>query len=192
VNSISVYEDKKKKTTLIGFLDEIALANQELESDKEKQLKRNSVVLMTMHSAKGLEFPRVYLVGLVEGILPHQRSIQEATGGADQVEEERRLCYVGVTRAEDNLTLSLALSRRKWGKPRPSNASRFLFEMTGQAEKFVPNRPDNSAKSRLAAARGKANAKRKAISNAKKSAKPTTKSAKKPTRKKSPRRTPPT
>ncbi len=155
VNAMSVYEDKKRKTSLMGFLDEIALANQELETDKEKQLKRNSVVLMTMHSAKGLEFPRVYIVGLEEGILPHHRSIKDDTGSDEQVEEERRLCYVGVTRAEDYLTLSLALSRRKWGKPRQTDASRFLFEMTGQAEKFVPNRAAKSPKARLAAARSK-------------------------------------
>lgn len=162
VNAVSVYEDQKKKTSLLGFLDEISLANRELESDKDKQLKKNSVVLMTMHSAKGLEFPRVYMVGMEEGILPHHRSIKEEGGTIDQIEEERRLCYVGVTRAEDHLTLSLALSRRKWGKPRPTDASRFLFEMTGQAERFVPNRAAKSAKSRLDAARRKEAGKRTA------------------------------
>ena len=159
VNALSVYEDQKKKPTLLGFLDEIATANRELESDKDKQLSQNRVVLMTMHSAKGLEFPRVYIVGMEEGILPHHRSIKETDGPNDQIEEERRLCYVGVTRAEDHLTLSLALSRRKWGKPRPTDASRFLFEMTGQAEKFVPNRAAKSVKGRLAEARRKTAAK---------------------------------
>ena len=168
VNALSVYEEKKKKSSLRGFLDDIALANQELESDKEKQLKRNSVALMTMHSAKGLEFPRVYIVGLEEGILPHHRSIKDEESSSDPIEEERRLCYVGVTRAEDHLTLSLALSRRKWGKPRQSDASRFLFEMTGQAEKFVPNRAANSAKARLAAAsRKKSGTKRPGTKNSK-------------------------
>ena len=80
---------------------------------------------------KGLEFPEVYLVGMEEEILPHHRSIK-ADGTA--IDEERRLCYVGVTRAQDRLTMSLALSRRKWGKPRDSFPSRFLFELTGQAE----------------------------------------------------------
>ncbi len=157
VNSMSVYESKKRKSTLTGFLDEIALSNRELESDKEKQLNKNRVVLMTMHSAKGLEFPRVYIVGMEEGILPHHRSIKD-DGPSDQIEEERRLCYVGVTRAEDYLTLSLALSRRKWGKPQQTDASRFLFELTGQAEKFVPNRAAKSAKARLATARRKSGA----------------------------------
>jgi DNA helicase-2/ATP-dependent DNA helicase PcrA len=86
---------------------------------------------MTLHSAKGLEFPEVYLVGMEEGILPHRRAIES---GDDAIDEERRLCYVGATRAQDRLTLSLALSRQKWGKPRPSDPSRFLFELTGQAE----------------------------------------------------------
>ena len=139
VSALADYEESKKKPTLQGFLDEITLANRELESDKDKQLSRNRVVLMTMHSAKGLEFPKVYIVGMEEGILPHQRSL-DAEAGDVAIEEERRLCYVGVTRAQDNLTLSLALSRRRWGKPRPTDASRFLFEMTGQAERFEPGR----------------------------------------------------
>ena len=88
---------------------------------------------MTIHSAKGLEFPEVYLVGLEEGILPHHRSIE---GDEVGVEEERRLCYVAVTRAKERLTLSLALSRLKWGKPHATIPSRFLFELTGQAERF--------------------------------------------------------
>jgi DNA helicase-2/ATP-dependent DNA helicase PcrA len=87
---------------------------------------------MTLHSAKGLEFPYVYMVGMEEGILPHKRSLELPDDSA--IDEERRLCYVGVTRAQEQLTLSLALSRRKWGKPRETIPSRFLFEMTGKAE----------------------------------------------------------
>jgi DNA helicase-2/ATP-dependent DNA helicase PcrA len=85
---------------------------------------------MTFHAAKGLEFPYVYLIGLEEGILPHRRSVDTADG----VDEERRLCYVGVTRAQETLTLSCALARRKWGKPQVSHPSRFLYEMLGQAD----------------------------------------------------------
>jgi DNA helicase-2/ATP-dependent DNA helicase PcrA len=110
---------------------------------KESQLARNAVALMTLHSAKGLEFPRVYLVGMEEGILPHKRSIAVENDSA--IDEERRLCYVGVTRARECLTLSFALTRRKWGKPQKTIPSRFLYEMTGQAENFPP-REEEAAK----------------------------------------------
>jgi DNA helicase-2/ATP-dependent DNA helicase PcrA len=88
---------------------------------------------MTLHSAKGLEFPVVYMVGLEEGILPHHRVLK--ANDDDQIDEERRLAYVGVTRAQERLTLSLCLGRTKWGKVRETLPSRFLFEMMGQAER---------------------------------------------------------
>ncbi|MEC7449045.1 MAG: 3'-5' exonuclease, partial [Planctomycetota bacterium] len=99
--------------------------------EKEKQISGNAIVLMTLHSAKGLEFPEVFLVGLEEGILPHHRSVA-AEGEA--IDEERRLCYVGITRAQERLTLTLPLSRMKWGRPRDTIPSRFLFEIMGKAE----------------------------------------------------------
>ncbi len=188
VNAVSEYEQKskRKKATLLGFLDDLAVSNRELETEKEKQLQRNSVMLMTMHSAKGLEFPRVYLIGMEEGILPHHRSIDaEATSENNPIEEERRLCYVGVTRAQDSLTISLALTRKKWGKPRPTDASRFLFEMTGQAQNFVPNRAARSAKARLAAARNSQRAKGKRPT--KKGSKRAPSKTARPTKKKPPR-----
>jgi DNA helicase-2/ATP-dependent DNA helicase PcrA len=113
--------------TIGGFLEEIATGAGEAEREKENQLKRNSVILMTLHAAKGLEYPLVYMVGMEEGVLPHHRSLDDDVA----VGEERRLAYVGVTRAEEQLTLSMALTRMRWGRPYESLPSRFLFEMTG-------------------------------------------------------------
>jgi DNA helicase-2/ATP-dependent DNA helicase PcrA len=131
VNALASYERRLKSATLAGFLQEIALTVNEQDRDKESKLKRDAVALMTFHAAKGLEFPEVYMVGLEEGLLPHHRSI--ADGGA-AVDEERRLCYVGVTRAQRRLTLTMALNRNKWGKLRPTVPSRFLYELTGKAD----------------------------------------------------------
>lgn len=133
VNALSQYETTaKSKATLQGFIDQITLQETDDPEDKEKQLKRNAVALMTLHASKGLEFSQVYMVGMEEGVLPHHRSLK--VGEDHAIEEERRLCYVGITRARDRLTLSLPLTRMKWGKPRDTIPSRFLFEITGQAE----------------------------------------------------------
>jgi DNA helicase-2/ATP-dependent DNA helicase PcrA len=131
VNAMASYQQQTAKSSLAGFLD-ATLLDQRNDDDKDSQLGRNAIALMTLHSAKGLEFPHVYLVGLEEGLLPHRRSVE--SGEQSDIEEERRLCYVGITRAQDRLTVSLALMRRKWGKPRDALPSRFLYEMTGQAD----------------------------------------------------------
>jgi DNA helicase-2/ATP-dependent DNA helicase PcrA len=140
VNSLAAHERKSEQPDLREFLDEITLSGRETERDKESQLARNAIALMTLHSAKGLEFPQVYLVGMEEGLLPHHRSIDGDGASGPAIDEERRLCYVGITRAQDRLTMTLALSRMKWGKPRPSQPSRFLFELTGQAA-IAPSAP---------------------------------------------------
>jgi DNA helicase II / ATP-dependent DNA helicase PcrA len=149
VNAAGSYDANRrgaKAATLAGFLDDVLLGERDDSDEKESQLARNAVALMTLHSAKGLEFPHVYLVGMEEGILPHKRSV-EAEGAA--IDEERRLCYVGVTRAREQLTLSFALTRRKWGKPRPTVPSRFLYEMTGQADNpRSPSAPKSKAAGR--------------------------------------------
>ena len=131
-NAIAAYEDKNEEPELSGFLSDIALSGREMGSEKDKLAMKNAVWLLTMHAAKGLEFPVVYIVGMEDGILPHSRSVK--SGNDDDIAEERRLCYVGITRAQDTLTMSLALTRRKWGKPRPTTPSRFLYEITGKAD----------------------------------------------------------
>ena len=135
--------DERRGGSLTAFLDDLTLSTRDENDEKQSQLARNAVALMTLHSAKGLEFPHVYLVGMEEGILPHKRSLE---GDGLGIDEERRLCYVGVTRAQNRLTLSFALTRRKWGKPRETQPSRFLFEMTGQADN--PRSPANARRRR--------------------------------------------
>ncbi len=125
-------EEESTPPKLWEFLDNTSLAGPDFGSGEKKGLGQNAVVLMTLHAAKGLEFPEVYMVGMEEGTLPHHRSVSSEDVLA--VDEERRLCYVGVTRAQRRLTLTLALQRMKWGKPRPTIPSRFLYEITGQAD----------------------------------------------------------
>lgn len=109
---------------LRGFLDEIVL-DQEREEDKQEDIeKKRGVTLITMHAAKGLEFRHVYLIGLEEGILPHDRS--KAEGSLD---EERRLLYVGITRARLSLTLSYCRDRMKFGSASPCHPSSFIKEL---------------------------------------------------------------
>jgi len=120
------YAERKKKPTLEGFLQALTLDERD-DDDGADPAERKVVTLMTLHSAKGLEFPRVYLVGLEEGLLPHKRSVLEGT-----VEEERRLMYVGITRAQRNLTLCLTKARSRFGKGAESLPSRFLFEVKAE------------------------------------------------------------
>ena len=113
--------------SLHGFLEELALTSGD-EPSEEPRSRGDAVTLMTLHAAKGLEFPHVFLVGMEEGLLPHARAVAESG-----VEEERRLAYVGITRAMTTLTLSAAQERAKYGKRAAAVPSRFLFEAQGQA-----------------------------------------------------------
>ena len=109
---------------LRGFLDEIVL-DQEREEDKQEDIeKKRGVTLITMHAAKGLEFAHVYLIGLEEGVLPHDRSKAEGS-----IDEERRLLYVGITRARETLTLSHCRDRMKFGSVSACQASSFISEL---------------------------------------------------------------
>ncbi len=133
VNSAASFVQKEERPRLSSFVQQLSLMDRDDSgSEKEEQLKNGAVILMTLHAAKGLEFPEVYMVGMEEGFLPHRKSISDPF--RDNVAEERRLCYVGMTRAKERLTLSLALHRMKWGKKRDTIPSRFLFEMTGRAD----------------------------------------------------------
>ncbi|MDQ6860054.1 MAG: UvrD-helicase domain-containing protein [Verrucomicrobiota bacterium] len=115
---------KRSTKGLRGFLDEVTL-DQEREEEKEDDIeKKKGVTLITMHAAKGLEFRHVYLVGLEEGVLPHDRSKTEGT-----VDEERRLFYVGITRARRTLTLTYCRDRMKYGSAAACYPSSFINEL---------------------------------------------------------------
>ena len=119
-NIAAFLENDPEDATLSGFLNEIALY-----TDLDSATTDNAVTMMTMHSAKGLEFPCVYVVGMEEGVFPGQRTL----GEPDELEEERRLCYVAMTRAREKLTLTNAKQRMLFGRTTPNAPSRFLSEV---------------------------------------------------------------
>ncbi len=100
-------------------------AMDEKDNEDEKKENKDQVTLLTLHGAKGLEFPIVFMVGMEDGFLPHRRTIEEA----QDFSEERRLCYVGITRAKDRLLLTRAKNRIRYGKPVPRERSRFLKDV---------------------------------------------------------------
>ena len=120
IKSFEEYQTRSSEG-LRGFLDEMSL-RQEREDDDES--KGSGVTLITLHAAKGLEFPHVFLIGLEEGVLPHDRSKVEGT-----VDEERRLLYVGITRARETLALTWCGHRIKYGSPAPCTPSSFIKEL---------------------------------------------------------------
>jgi len=120
-SSIHAYVENAEEPSLSGFLEEIALYT-DLEQYNEGD---DAVVMMTMHSAKGLEFPNVFLVGFEDGLFPGMRAI----GDPEEMEEERRLCYVAITRAKKNLTICHAKQRMIYGRTAASLPSRFLKEI---------------------------------------------------------------
>ncbi|HHT9138116.1 MAG TPA: ATP-dependent helicase [Candidatus Wunengus sp. YC60] len=121
VNAAHEYDENYYEGSLQGFLEEVALVSDadELEGDVD------AVTLMTLHTAKGLEFPVVFITGMEEGLLPHS----ESRDSDEEIEEERRLCYVGITRAMKELFLSHARRRTRYGQMNPCIASRFLDEI---------------------------------------------------------------
>ncbi|MEI6208340.1 MAG: UvrD-helicase domain-containing protein [Desulfuromonadales bacterium] len=125
VNSLAAFEAQTPRATLSAFLERISLMDEDRPDEDGASQGRNSVTLMSLHSSKGLEFSHVWLVGMEEDLLPHKRSIEEDPS----VSEERRLCYVGITRARKFLTISRCLTRRKYGTLEQRKASRFLKEI---------------------------------------------------------------
>ena len=119
--SVRKFSDKFPEANLQSFLERVSLFTQ---SDNDPETKADQVSIMTLHSAKGLEFPFVFMVGMSEGVFPNNRAIEE--GGED---EERRLCYVGITRAQQELTFSMAKSRKRYGESIKQEPSRFLLNI---------------------------------------------------------------
>ena len=127
VTKVVSYEEAEDEPSLSGFLEEVSLVADIDSLDEEA----GQVLLMTIHSAKGLEFPNVYMTGMEDGIFPSFMSLEE-DGTGEGLEEERRLCYVGITRAMRELTLSCARMRMVQGQTRFNMPSRFLNEIPGE------------------------------------------------------------
>jgi superfamily I DNA/RNA helicase len=138
VNSLAGFAARTPGATLTGFLERLALMDEDYDKKDQKEHDQDAVTLMSLHSSKGLEFPHVFLVGLEEDILPHRRSLHEEVS----VDEERRLMYVGITRARKHLTISRCLMRRKYGKNEERTPSRFLAEIP---DELVSHRQGASA-----------------------------------------------
>ncbi len=140
LNKVAAYEEScTEKPTLGGFLEEVALVADIDNADEGNDL----VLLMTLHSAKGLEFPYVYIVGMEEGIFPGYGAI--ISDEPEEMEEERRLCYVGITRAKEKLSLSCAVSRFRNGEQQYNTPSRFLEEIPRYLVKHTARQESYSA-----------------------------------------------
>ncbi|MGE0703909.1 MAG: ATP-dependent helicase [Vicinamibacterales bacterium] len=122
VSAAREYESRETEPSLAGFVDRLSLLS---DADEEQGTRDARIWLMTLHSAKGLEFPTVVLAGLEEGLFPHSRSSEDE----EELEEERRLCYVGMTRARRRLVLTGAGRRRIFGEYQSSEPSRFIDEV---------------------------------------------------------------
>lgn len=138
------FERKNEDKSLLAFLTDLALVA-DIDSlgedgEKEEAAENGQVVLMTLHSAKGLEFPVVFLVGMEEGVFPHSRALFDDA----EMEEERRLAYVGITRAEERLYLTCARMRTLFGRTNMSVPSRFLQEIPAELLEGNPANADQS------------------------------------------------
>jgi ATP-dependent DNA helicase UvrD/PcrA len=132
VSAAREYESRQTEPSLAGFVDQLSLLS---DTDEEAGSRNARVLLMTMHSAKGLEFPVVVMAGLEEGLFPHSRSTDDET----ELEEERRLCYVGITRAQRRLVLTSAARRRVFGEYQSTEPSRFIDEIPRELVEEIPS-----------------------------------------------------
>jgi len=133
VSAAREYESREPEPSLGGFVDQLSLVS---DVDEEEGSKDARVWMMTLHSAKGLEFPVVVLAGLEEGLFPHSRSSDDL----EELEEERRLCYVGMTRARSKLILTGAARRRIFGEYQASRPSRFIEEVPAESiDRIAPS-----------------------------------------------------
>ena len=143
-NAVQQFEEESQDAALESFL-----ATASLSSDLDDMQEGGTrLSLMTLHAAKGLEFPVVFLVGLEQGLLPHSRTLNDPVA----VEEERRLCYVGITRAQERLYLTHACERRLWGSREPAIRSQFLKELP--EELLVSRHPTGRSNQSGARSRG--------------------------------------
>lgn len=122
------FEKQNEDKSLVAFLTDLALVSDIDKLEEDEQEQSDALVLMTLHSAKGLEFPVVFLIGLEEGVFPHSRSLMEE----DEMEEERRLAYVGITRAEKDLFITNAQMRTLFGRTSMNPESRFISEIPSE------------------------------------------------------------
>ena len=133
VSAARDYEVREAEASLGGFVDRLSLLS---EADEESGSRNARVWLMTMHAAKGLEFPVVIIAGMEEGLFPHSRSSEDD----EEIEEERRLCYVGMTRAQSRLVLTSAARRRVFGEYQSTEPSRFLDEIPAElVDRIAPS-----------------------------------------------------
>nr|WP_251027646.1 DNA helicase PcrA [Bacillus sp. ISL-41] len=147
------FEESSEDKSLVAFLTDLALVADIDRLDDDGEKKTDFVTLMTLHSAKGLEFPVVFLIGMEEGVFPHSRSLMEE----DEMEEERRLAYVGITRAEEELFITNAQMRTLFGRTNMNPESRFIKEIPADlVEDAVPKvrRPAPTSGGRPAPASG--------------------------------------
>ena len=132
VSAAREYETRHPEPSLAGFVDQLSLLS---DTDEEGGTRHARVLMMTLHSAKGLEFPIVVMAGLEEGLFPHSRSSDDET----ELEEERRLCYVGITRAQRRLVVTSAARRRVFGEYQSTEPSRFIDEIPRELVEEVPS-----------------------------------------------------